>query len=101
MRTEQLVWTNKLKLERQQLPAPPVRAEQFEALRHRTTLSGRRVEFDFYRAVLRVARAPEDAALACTPARRVGPPISQAAARPESGEGQRRVDGARTGRRRC
>ena len=75
MRTEQLVWTNKLKLERQQLPAPAVRAEQFEPLRHRTTLSGRRVELDLDGPVLRVARAPEHAALAGAPARGVGPPI--------------------------
>ena len=75
MRTEQLVWTNKLKLERQQLPAPPVRAEQFEALRHTTRFPGRRVELDLDGAVLGIARAPKDPALARTPPRRVGPPI--------------------------
>ena len=76
MRTEQLVWTNKLKLERQQLPAPPVRAEQLEPLRHRTTLTGSGVELDLDGAVLRVAGPPQNAALSRAPAGRVGPPIS-------------------------
>ena len=75
MRTEQLVWTNKLKLERQQLPAPPVRAEQLEPLRHGARLARRRVELDLDGPVLGIARAPEDPALAGAPSRGVGPPV--------------------------
>ena len=74
-RSTRTVWTNKLKLERQQLPAPPIGTKQFQPLRHRTTLSGRRVELDLDGAVLRVAGPPQNPALTCTPARGVGPPI--------------------------
>ena len=72
---EPAVWTNKLKLERQQLPAPPVRAEQFEALRHATRFPRRRVEFHLDGPVLGISSPPQNAALTCTPAGRVGPPI--------------------------
>ena len=74
-RTEQLVWTNKLKLEWQQLPAPPVRAEQLEPLRHRAGFARRGVEFHFDTSIFSVAGPPQDAALAGAPARGVGPPV--------------------------
>ena len=72
---EPAVWTNKLKLERQQLPAPPIGTKQFEALRHATRFPGRGVELDLDGPVLRVAGPPQNPTLARAPAGRVGPPI--------------------------
>ena len=74
-RSTRAVWTNKLKLERQQLPAPPIGTQQFQPLRHRTGLARRGVEFHFHATIFSVAGPPQDAALAGAPARGVGPPV--------------------------